>query len=111
MARHLEPGGVLIVEPWLSPDEWIVGKPHLLVVDQPELKVARVNTSARDGILSVVEFHYLVGTPEGVEHFTELHELALFTHEAYVAAFEAAGLRVEHDPEGLMGRGLYACSS
>ncbi len=111
MARHLEPGGVLLVEPWLSPDDWLTGKPHLLVVDEPELKIARVNTSGRDGRLSIVEFHYLVGTPESVEHFTELHELALFTHAEYVAAFEAAGLRVEHDPEGLMGRGLYACTS
>jgi SAM-dependent methyltransferase len=111
MARHLEPGGVVLVEPWLSPDDWLTGKPHLLVVDEPELKLARINTSGRDGRLSVVEFHYLVGTPESVEHFTELHELALFTHTEYVAAFEAAGLRVEHDPEGLMGRGLYACTS
>ena len=111
MARHLEPGGVLLVEPWLSPDEWKVGKPHLLVVDEPELKIARANTSGRDGRVSVVEFHYVVATPEGVEHFTELHELGLFTHEEYTAAFERAGLRIEHDPDGLMGRGLYVCMS
>ncbi len=94
-----------------SPDEWKVGKPHLLVVDEPELKIARANTSGRDGRLSVVEFHYVVATPEGVEHFTELHELGLFTHEEYTAAFERAGLHVEHDPEGPMGRGLYICTS
>ena len=110
LARHLEPGGVLLVEPWLSPDEWKVGRPHLLVVDEPELKIARANTSGRDGRLSVVEFHYVVATAEGVEHFTELHELGLFTHEEYTAAFERAGLQVEHDPEGLMGRGLYLCT-
>ena len=31
MARHLEPGGVLIVEPWLEPDVWEIGpapSPH-----------------------------------------------------------------------------------
>ena len=111
LARHLEPGGVLLVEPWLSPDEWVVGRPHLLVVDEPELKIARINTSERDGRLSVVEFHYVVATPEGVEHFTELHELGLFTPEEYTSAFERAGLSVEHDPVGLMGRGLYVCTS
>ena len=52
-------------------------------------------------------FQYLVGTPERVEHFTERHDLGLFTREEQLAAFRAAGLEVEHDVEGLMGRGLY----
>jgi SAM-dependent methyltransferase len=107
MGRHLEPGGVLVVEPWFSPDVW--GKPHVgaVFVDEPELKIARLNVPETDGTLSIVEFHYLVGTLDGVEHFSELHELGLFTVEQYLDAFRAAKLDVEHDPEGPMGRGLY----
>lgn len=107
MARHLEPGGVLVVEPWLSPEA--VRIPHVgaVFVDEPELKIARVNTIEVEGRTSSFDFHYVVGTPQGVEHFVEHHELALFTHEEQLAAFRAAGLEVEHDPEGLMGRGLY----
>src|SRR3954454_1703834 len=107
MARHLEPAGVLVVEPWLTPDVW--GKPHIgsVFVDEPELKIARMNVAETEGTVSVVEFKYLVGTLEGVEHFSERHELGLFTIEQQVAAFESAGLSVEHDPEGPMGRGLY----
>jgi len=52
-------------------------------------------------------FHYLVGTADGVEHFTERHEMTLFSHEEYLTAFDVAGLRAAHDAEGLMGRGLY----
>jgi SAM-dependent methyltransferase len=107
MARHVEPGGVLVVEPWLSPEA--VQVPHVaaVFVDEPDLKIARVNTIEVDGRTSSFDFHYLVGTPERVETFVEHHELALFTHEEHVAAFRAAGLEVEHDEEGLMGRGLY----
>jgi SAM-dependent methyltransferase len=107
MARHLEPGGVLVVEPWLSPEA--VTTPHVgaVFVDEPELKIARVNNIEVDGRRSSFDFHYLVGTPQGVEHFVERHELALFTREEHLAAFRAAGLQVEHDEEGLMGRGLY----
>ncbi len=107
MARHLEPEGILVIEPWFSPEAWLTGTAHLLTVDEPELKIARMNVSERDGRLAVVEFSYLVGTPAGVEHFTERHEAALFTDAEYRQAFDAAGLAVEHDPEGLMGRGLY----
>jgi len=107
MAAHLEPGGTLIVEPWLEPEAWVVDRPSLLSVDEPDLKIARMTLSGREGRLAIMSFEYLVGTPEGIESFSERHEAALFTDEEYRAAFAAAGLAVEHDREGLIGRGLY----
>ncbi|MDX6510841.1 MAG: dTDP-3-amino-2,3,6-trideoxy-4-keto-D-glucose/dTDP-3-amino-3,4,6-trideoxy-alpha-D-glucopyranose [Gaiellaceae bacterium] len=107
MARHVEPGGLLVVEPWLAPEAWRARHVHAVFVDEPELKIARISMSGQDGNVSIVDFHYLVGTPDGVEQFTERHELGLFTVEEHLAAFRAAGLEVEHDPEGPMGRGLY----
>ena len=107
MAAHLNPGGVLIVEPWLTPDVWIADRPHLLSVDEPDLKIARMTLSGREGRLAIMQFEYLVGTPTGIEAFSERHEAALFTDEEYRQAFVAAGLSVEHDSEGLIGRGLY----
>lgn len=110
MVRHLVPGGVLIVEPWFTPEQWTVGRPALLTVDQPDLKIARMNVSGREGELAIIEFHYLLGTPNGVERFTERHEISLFTDDQYRAAFRHAGLDVDHDPEGLTGRGLYVAT-
>jgi len=107
LARHLEPGGVVVVEPWLSPDDWRDGHVGAVFIDKPELKIARMNVAARDGNVSIVDFEYLVGTPDGIERFTEHHELGLFTIEQYLEAFRAAGVEVDHDPEGPMGRGLY----
>ena len=104
---HLQPDGVVVIEPWFTPEAWVVDRPALLVEDQPELKIARMNVSARAGRLAIVDFHYLVGTPAGVQRFNELHELALFTHDEYHGAFEDAGLTADHDPQGLTGRGLY----
>jgi hypothetical protein len=77
------------------------------LIDDPELKIARVNTSYADGRLSYFDLHYLVGTPEGTEHFVERHELGLFEREEMIDAFRAAGLAVKYDPQGPMGRGLY----
>jgi ubiquinone/menaquinone biosynthesis C-methylase UbiE len=107
MTRHLRSGGVLIVEPWFAPEQWKPGRVSALFVDQPDLKICRMNISEVDGLLSFFVFHYMVGTPQGVEYFTERHELGLFTQEEYLEAFHKAGLETIHDPEGLDGRGLY----
>jgi SAM-dependent methyltransferase len=106
-ARHLEPRGVLVVEPWLAPDAWRDRHVGSVFVDEPELKIARMNVAKREGNVSIVDFQYLVGTPDGIERFSERHDLGLFTVEQYLEAFRSAGLEVEHDPEGPMGRGLY----
>jgi ubiquinone/menaquinone biosynthesis C-methylase UbiE len=108
MARHLQPGGVLVVEPWLFPDVYKPGHIHGQFVDRPQLKLARMSVSGLEGRLSVLDMHYLVTTPSGTDRFTERHQIGLFTPEEYEEAFRAAGLRVAFDPTGLTGRGLYA---
>ena len=107
MTNHLLPGGVIILEPWFTPEQWKPGRVSALFVDQPDLKISRMNISEAEGQLSFFIFHYTVGTPQGIEYFIERHELGLFTHEEYLTAFRKAGLNVFHDPEGLDGRGLY----
>jgi hypothetical protein len=106
-AAHVRPGGVVIVEPWLSAETFKPGTVHGMFIDQPNFKLARINTSRVEGQLSIMDMHHLVGTPDGVEHFVEHLELAMFTRDEYVEAFRRAGLSVTHEPEGLMGRGLY----
>ena len=107
MARHLKPGGILFVEPWLSPENYWVGKLTANFVDQPELKMAWMYVSELKGRVSVFDIHYLVGTPQSIDHFTERHEMGLFTHAEYLEAFRKCDLDVRHDPTGLFGYGMY----
>ena len=107
MAKHVVLGGVVLIEPWFTPDTWRPGTVHAMLIDEPELKIARVNTSFSRGRLSYFDLHYLIGTPQGTEHFVERHELGLFDRDEMTTAFEAAGLEVCYDEEGLTGRGLY----
>ncbi len=106
MADHLKPGGVLVVEPWLTPAVWKPGTVHATLVDEPELKIARVSTSLVDGRLSYFDLHYLIGTPQGTQHIVERHELGLFEIQEQLDIFSAVGLEASFDPEGLTGRGL-----
>lgn len=107
MAAHLKPGGVLMVEPWFSAEQFRPAGIFARFVDEPDLKIARMHAARVEDGVSILDFHYLIGTPDGVEHVTELHELGMFTPEQYRAAFEDAGLAVTFDEQGLDGRGLY----
>ena len=107
MAHHLAPGGVLIVEPWLRRDDYKVGHISSDFIEQPDLRIARMCVSEMRDNVSVMAMHYMVATPEGVDTFTDLHELGMFSHAAFEGAFTAAGLAVTHDEAGLIGRGLY----
>lgn len=106
--RHLSPSGVALIEAWMTPDAFTPGRVYLLTAETEDMKISRVNSSdVREGV-SILDFHYLVGTPDGVRHLQETHELGLFTEQEMRQGFGRAGLEVlEYDPEGMTGRGLY----
>ncbi len=104
---HLTPGGVLVIEPWFTPDTWYAPSVHAELVDEPDLKIARVNTSFVEGRLSSFDLHYLIGTLEGTEHCVEHHELGLFETDEITDVLTNCGFEVTYDKEGLMGRGLF----
>ena len=97
MARHLNPGGVLLFEPWVYPENFWEQRLTSEYVEEPDRKIARMFVARREGRLSVYDIHYLVGTADGIEHFIEREELGLFTHEEYMSAIAKAGLRAAYD--------------
>jgi SAM-dependent methyltransferase len=107
MRRHLNPGGLLLVEPWFSPENYWQGRITGNFLDEPDLKIAWIYLNDREENVSVLDIHYTVGTPDGVEQFREVHRMGLFTKVQYIGAFSKLGFSVEHDPEGLFQRGLF----
>ncbi len=106
MARHVAPGGVVVVEPWLTPDVWTSGHVQVVQAEGAGFTAVRMMQSSLDGTVSVLDADYLVGDSAGVRHLTERHQLGLFTMDEYTGAFDAAGLTVSVDREGMIGRGL-----
>jgi SAM-dependent methyltransferase len=107
MARHVRPGGMLVIEPFVGPQDWQERRPTATFVDQDDLKIARMSVGAREGEVAILDFAYLVATAAGIERFGERHELGLFTDAQYQQAYSAVGFAVTRDAEGLMGRSLY----
>ena len=109
---HLTPRGIVVVEPWLTPEVW----------ESPSVRwdhggagvdsiVRMTHSSHREegtDSISVMEFHYLVGSAQGVEYSRETHEMGLYSKRQMESALVEAGFSdVHHDPDGLTGRGLY----
>jgi SAM-dependent methyltransferase len=107
MGRHVRLGGVLLVEPWFAPDQWQPGAQFIHAGQVGNDKVCRMSLSLREDNRSVILLHYLRATSGAIRHYRERLELGLFTRDEMSQAFEATGMRVRYDPQGLMGRGLY----
>lgn len=104
LGRHIKPGGVLIVEPWLSKEKFIPGHVSIESSENDNMAVSRMGVSSVEGNVSVLSMHHMVGTSEGVEHFVEEHRLGMFSDQDFTNAYESAGLDITIDPEGLTGR-------
>lgn len=112
-ARAVRPGGVIVVEPWITPEEARPGRPVVHVwdgdrADPPEpMKLVRALSARSEGRKTVLDFHWLVVTPEGTEHFVDRHELWMTPRDELLAAFGSAGLEARWlHPGPLTGRAL-----
>lgn len=107
MGRHLNRGGVLIVDPWFEPGQLTQGWISVLVGTGSDVTVCRMSRTLIDGTTSRLEFEYLIGRSSGIERRQETHRLTLFTQSQMEAAFAAADLSVTRKPAVLRTRGLY----
>jgi SAM-dependent methyltransferase len=110
LAAHVKPGGILIVEGFVPFSQFVAGRQTALLIDEPEFKICRMSMSRQVGRIAILDFHYLVGTPQrGIERLFERHEVGLFEAGDYRAAFAAAGLRFEEIevPEIGFGRQVF----
>ncbi|WP_409493533.1 class I SAM-dependent DNA methyltransferase [Amycolatopsis sp. cmx-11-12] len=106
-ARHLNPGGVVLVEPFWSADSFIPGFVTADSVAVDGRAASRLSHSTRDGDAAVIEVQCLVAESEsGIRHLTETTRVTLFTGEQYEDSFVQAGCTVERLPGGLSGRGV-----
>jgi len=87
-ARHLTPGGLLVLEPWYGPDDWQPGRIHVVQHRDAANTVIRVGYGYPDG---TIEFHSVVGSSRGIHTFDERYELTLHTPSSITAALCRAG--------------------
>jgi SAM-dependent methyltransferase len=112
MARHLTPGGVLIVDGWVRPDRWRGDvTTHIDTAETDAVKVVRCSLNRRMGNVTHLEMHHLIATTDGIEHLVDHHALTLFEPDDYETAFTRKGLHVEVVPSPMPDRDRYIGTS
>jgi SAM-dependent methyltransferase len=105
LAAHVAPGGILILDGWIRPDDWREGARHEPDIAQDdETLVVRLSFARREGNVTDMDMHHLVQTADGVDYFVENHRLALTPTGDYVSAVEDAGLAARVIPNYMPAR-------
>lgn len=108
MAQHVAPGGLLVIEPWLTPESFWHGNVKLEVSEQRDRKIASMYVAKEESGVAVLERHFLIGEPTGVRHFIEVHREGLFRSSDIIDPIQAGDFEIVHyDPSGLHGWGLF----
>ncbi|HXO42993.1 MAG TPA: class I SAM-dependent methyltransferase [Thermoanaerobaculia bacterium] len=109
-ADHLKPGGVMLISPWISKEDYNVGMPHLDTYESKDIKIARAVVSRLRGRdVSLINFNWMIAERnKPVQHVDDdIHELTMHSHEEFMAAMSEAGLRGRLIRGRKAGRGLY----
>lgn len=114
MATHVAPGGALLVETWLTPDdvkdeaEQQGGYRMVDTAETADGVVARVARSHVRGDALVLQFGWSVADADGVRTAEETFRMPLFDRDRYLAAVQRTGLEPQwlEVPALRSGRGL-----
>ncbi|MEY2458224.1 MAG: dTDP-3-amino-3,4,6-trideoxy-alpha-D-glucopyranose N,N-dimethyltransferase [Acidimicrobiaceae bacterium] len=108
MAAHVAPGGVLLIEGWIEPDEWLGSSVHAECGKIDGLAVTRVARSYREGRLTQIFMRYTAATVEDITTVDEHHTMRLSDPIEFERAFRSAGLTCERLPHLLHpGRSVF----
>jgi len=107
-SRHLKPGGVLVIEQFVTRDKFHSGKPFLHTVDKPDIKICRMNVTRRRGITGILDFHFIIATKHGIRKTRDIHEIGLFDRSKFTKIVKNEGFKTQYLKNGLMkDRGLF----
>jgi ubiquinone/menaquinone biosynthesis C-methylase UbiE len=109
-ADHLEPGGVMLISPWISKEDFNVGMPYLDTYESKDIKIARAVVSRLKGKnVSLINFNWMIAEKhKPVQHVDDdVHELTMHSHEELMDAMSEAGMRGRLIRGRKAGRGLY----
>jgi SAM-dependent methyltransferase len=103
LRRHLAPGGLLIIEPWFTPEDWTPGRPHLVHHQCAGVFALRLGYGHPSG---TIDFHTVIADSTGIRYFDERYDFTLWGKKDLQAALARAGLTAREEAPAIFKRGL-----
>lgn len=109
MATHLNPGGIVLIEAWVEPSEWVTELVDAFESfdETSQTRVLQSRHGSTEGNVSILQIDYHVETPDEKFDFTETHRLALFTKGQIQDALRNARFEPRYSPKGVLEQALH----
>jgi ubiquinone/menaquinone biosynthesis C-methylase UbiE len=102
-SEHLKKGGVIIIEPWFTPEKFNSNRSSLHTYEDDKIKIARMSLSKREGKISILKMNYLVAEKgKEIINFKEIHKLGLFSTKQTLEIMRNLDLKAKFLKNGFM---------
>ena len=107
--RHLNFGGIVIIEPWFTKKAYKKGRLDLTTYKDEDIVISRTNVSKIKGDIAILDFHFLIAEKnKDVKYCFSRQELGMFELKTFLKIMNGVGLKSKFIKNGLnRGRGLY----
>ena len=107
ISNHLNSGGIVIIEPWFTPDDFEKHRYDSLYGEKGNFKACRMRKSTVREKIAYIDEHILISNEDGVLHFTSKHKFGLFNQNEIIKTLELNKIIPSYSEPGLSGRGIY----
>ena len=91
-SRHIKTGGLLIIEPWITRNEFKNAN-HLQIYEDETLKIARVSSADVKGNFTMIDDRFLIAEKaKGVSYFRDVNQLRFFDSKEVGEILESESL-------------------
>lgn len=96
-SRHLEDGGIAVIQPWVPKDKWKTGHIAMDTYVSDDVKIARLSYSGGDSRSARLRMEYLVAEQgKGITHAVEEDSFPYFDRAKYELLMKRSGLSAEY---------------
>jgi SAM-dependent methyltransferase len=110
ICRHLNPGGVVIIEPWFTPEEICTHLNDVQFGQYNQISACRMRKTIVENTIATVTTHILISSQSDVKYISNDHKFGLFSRQDFFSAFDASQLQAHFIEGGITERGVYVAT-